>query len=69
VKDKKELTEEAKMEKMIKEKEESQKRAIVPLDAIPISQLPATGTTNAATSSTHTASVEQVTNTLENMSL
>lgn len=60
---------EAEMEKMINEKEQSQKMAIVPLNAIPISQLPATGTTTATTSSTHTASVEQVTKTLQNMSI
>ena len=60
---------EAEMEKMIKEKEQSQKMAIVPLDSIPISQLRTTGTTTAATSSTHTASVEHVTKTLQNMSI
>jgi len=49
---------EAETKKMIKEKEESQKMAIVPLDSIPISQLPATGTITATTSSTHTASAE-----------
>jgi len=43
--------------------------AIVPLDAITITQLPKTGTSIATTSSTHTASVEQVTKTLENMSI
>lgn len=58
---------EEEMEKMIKEKEQSQKMAIVPLDAIPIYQLPTTGTTTATTSSTHTASAEQVTKTLEKM--
>ena len=57
------------MEKMIKDKEESLNMYIVPLDAIPISQLPSIGTTTASTSSTQTVSIEQVTNTLENMSL
>ena len=60
---------EAEMEKIIKEKEESQKMAIIPLDAIPISQLPAIGKTTAITSFTHTASAEQVTKRLENMSI
>jgi len=57
------------MEKMIKEKEESQKISIVPLDVIPVSQRPTTGTTTATISSTQTVSVDQVTKTLENMSL
>lgn len=42
---------------------------IVPFDAIPISQLPVIGTTTATTSSTQTMSVEQLTKTLESMSL
>ena len=54
------------MEKMIKEKEDSLNMAILPPDSIPISQLPSRWTT---TSSTQTMSVEQVTMTLENMSL
>jgi len=49
---------EAEMEKMIKEKEQSQRIALFPLDAIPITHLPATGTTVAITSSTQTTSIE-----------
>lgn len=51
---------EAEMEKLIKEKEDSLNMAIVPLDVVPISQLPSTRETIAATSSTQTISVEQV---------
>ena len=60
---------EIEMEIMIKEKEQSQRVAIVPLDAIPITQVPAIGTNTVATSSTQATSVEQVTKTLENMSI
>ena len=60
---------EVEMEKLIKEKEDSLKMAIAPLDSLPISQLPSTGATTVATSSTQTVSVEQATQTLQNMSL
>ena len=60
---------EVEMEKMIKDKEYNLNMAIVPLDAIPISQLPSTGETIATTSSTQTVSAEQVKNTLYNISL
>ena len=43
---------EVEMEKMIKEKEQSQRVAIVPLDAIPFTQVPAIGTTTATNYST-----------------
>lgn len=60
---------EVEVEKMIKEKENSLKMAIVPLDVVPLSQLPSIGTTSAPTTSTQAPSAEQVTHTLQNMSL
>ena len=60
---------EVELEKLIKEKEDILKMAIVPLDVVPLSQLPSTGETTAPTTSTQTPSVEQVTQTLQNMSL
>lgn len=60
---------EAELEKLIKEKEDSLKMAIVPLDIAPLSQFPSTGETTAPTTSTQTPSVEQVTQTIQNMSL
>lgn len=49
---------EAEMEKLIKEKEQSQRMALVPLDVIPIAHLLAIGTTNAVASLTQTTSAE-----------
>ena len=60
---------EAELEKMIKEKEDSLKVAIFPLDVVPIFQLPSIGASTEVASSTQTTSVEQVTQTLQNMSL
>jgi len=52
---------EAYLENIIKDKEDSSKMAIVPLDAIPISELPSIGTATAPTTSAQTPSAEQVT--------
>lgn len=57
------------LEKLIKEKEDSVNMAIVPLDDVPLSQLPSTGAATAPPTSTQKPSVEQVTQTLQNMSL
>ena len=57
------------MDKMTKENEQSQRVSIVILDSIPITQISTTRRKIVVTSSTKTTSAEQVTKTLENMSI
>lgn len=52
---------EAEFKKMIKEKEDNLKMAIVPLDLVPLSRLPSIGKTIAPMTSTQTPSPEHVT--------